>query len=281
MAYSTRTSWHILFVFPCVLIITAPLRAFKDVLYPNFDPQEWSLIRSQGIMNRIFANHCFELFLLTFILLNIFKVWLVMFKAPLLPVTASVEESERGNAPTNESDLCLYRQIQNPESQTNTEKRYYYIQLLKLVVIYGSISACIVWFFGPSIYDRIHRDTGGHCVKHPEIPFYRICKDAGYNYKGGFKSSGHSLITTTLASCLAFETLSMWNWLVFVNSLNGLSTAVIRAGKIVLFCCLFLYVTWLSVFTVTCLFYHTLGERVVGTATACAVVYCTFLRYKL
>lgn len=298
----------LLLVFPAVLIITAPLRVFKDVLYPNFDPQKWPFISSDGFLNRVLAGHCFEIFLALFIFINIYKCWLVRQKLPYLPVTETTAIFENSNAAdgtttnnnannnstitdesissyidhfqSNKSDSNLYKQTEHVDPPV-TNRQYINIQLSKIAGIYIPIIAFIVWFFGPSIYDRIYYYTGGYCLAHPEFKFYRGCVSHGYKYTGGFKCSGHSLITSTFATCLAIETISLNSWVSYINRINPLPFHIYRFSHLFVVGAIHFYMFWLIMFTVTCLFYHTFAERVVGTFCGSLVVFLVYVKYKL
>lgn len=280
-----KISLGILAVFPAVLLLTEPVRLFKDVLYPNFDPQEWPFINSKGFLNRFLAGHSFEIFLTTFILLNIFKLWLVHNRMPILPINENNNENQEGTGykqklQSNKSDLNLYKQIEHMDPPTSNTC-FISLQLIKLVSIYGPIIVFIVWFFGASMYDRIHHYTGGFCINHPELKYYRTCVSKGYKYTGGFKCSGHSLITSIFASCIAFETLSVNNWIVYINHLNPLPFHIYRSGHLLVLFALYIYISWLMMFTITCLFYHTFFERIIGTACGMITVFSVYIKCKL
>lgn len=276
----------IIFSFPTVLVLSAPIRYFKDTLYPNFDPQQWPFISSNGFLNRFLAGHAFEIFITSFIILNSYKLWLVYQKVPLLPVAENINDNNStidntiNNLQSNKSDLNLYKQIEHTELPISNT-RYVSIQVIKLSCIYLPIVLFIVWFFGASIYDRIYRSTGGYCVNHPELKYYKTCVSKGYTYTGGFKCSGHGLITSTFASCLAFETISLNNWISYINKINPLPFHIHRFGHLLLVVSAYLYVCWLLMFTVTCLFYHTFFERVIGTSCGILIFAFIYIKCKL
>lgn len=284
----------LLLPFPSVLLLTGPIRLFKDLLYPDFDPQQWPIISSTGFLNKFLAGHCFEIFLCTFIVMNVFKCWLVCNKLPLLPLTAAIvtnaacdndgeipDDNNSGeNLRSNKSDLNLFKQIEHSDPPTSSS-RFISLQLAKLAGIYIPLVLLIVWFLGPSVYDRIYHSTGGHCVNHPEIKYYRSCVSKGYRYTGGFKCSGHGLITSTFATCLAKETLSLNNWISYVNNINPLTFRVYRSGHLLVAFTTSLYLCWLTMYTVTCLFYHTFPERVVGTACGCLIFFFVYIKCRL
>lgn len=283
----------VLVPFLIVLTITAPIRAFKDTLYPHFNPQEWPFISSRGFLNRFLAGHCFEIFLITFIILNSFKYWLVRSKSPILPTREDQlgNENNRDNQHNNhedyyetlknsKSDLYLLKQIESLELSVATSSKYIYMEGIKLMFIYLPLSMLIIWFFGPSIYEKIHYSTGGYCSNHPEFKYYQECVRNGYKYLGGFKSSGHSLITTTFASCLLFEIISLNTWVNYINFVNKLSFKVLKISHLLLLVSLFIYVCWIIMFTITCLFYHTFSERIVGTLSGCLIIFFVYIKYR-
>lgn len=290
-----RKALILLAVFPTVLFLTAPIRLFKDFLYPDFDPQEWPFISSSGFLNKFLAGHCFEIFVCIFIFMNAFKIWLVRNKLPLLPLTETATASQDPTGDdddegatearwedlrSNKSDLNLFKQVEHSDPPTSNV-RFIYLQLGKLAGIYMPLVLLIVWFFGPSIYDRIYYATGGHCVNHPDIKYYRSCVSKGYKYIGGFKCSGHSLITSTFASCLAKETLSINSWLSYINKTSPLPFSVFRFGHLLVVFAVLLYLCWLIMFTVTCLFYHTFPERIVGTSCGCLIFFFVYIKCRL
>lgn len=281
----------ILSVFPTVLLLSAPLRVLKDTVIPDFDPQGWPFISSDGFLNTFLAGHSFEIFTVLLIALNCYKFWLASFKTPLLPVTEEGETGTRNNntkynyLQSHISDNLLLKQIEPTSPDGSTHKsvttRYVCFQMLKLLGVFVPISACIVWFFGPSLYDRIHYLTGGSCINHPEYKYYGSCSSHGFKYASGFKSSGHSLITSTFASCIAFETLDTNVWIQYINSLWRLPYHLSYMGHLLVLFTTSVYFCWLIMFTVTCLFYHTLMERIIGTVCGLLIVYFIYVKCKL
>jgi membrane-associated phospholipid phosphatase len=206
----------------------------------------------------------------------------------LLPVIEHQDEIIDNNINHNyeflkssKSDRHLLKQFDSSDIQVAKPLKYVYLQMIKLLFIYVLISILIVWFFGASIYDRIHYLSGGYCKNHSEFKYYRSCIVHGYQYLNGFKPSGHSLITSTFASSLAFEIKSLNCWLTYINSFNPLSLKVNKISSIMIAFALFIYTCWLIMFTVTCLFYHTLIERVVGTLSGCLIVFLVYVKFKL
>lgn len=275
----------VLSVFFTILLITAPIRQFKDVLYPNFDPQDWPFISSTGFLNKFLAGHSFEIFIAMFIILNSFKLWIVRNKTPLLPITETANSNLDSGTDTAKlkiykSDLQLFKQIETTDP-TLTHSKYILIELVKLLLIFTPIVLLIVWFFGPSIFERIHYATGGFCIDHLDIKYYGICVRNGFKYVGGFKCSGHSLITCTFSTCLFTEALGVLDWIDYITNVYSLPFTIKRMGNFVVLSAISISLCWMMMFVVTCMFYHTFAERIVGTTCASSIVLFVYIRCKL
>lgn len=265
--------------FLLVLTGTEPLRLLKDAYLPDFNPKKWPLISPDGFLNKFLAGHSFEIFTLVFIILQTYKLIVVIKMKPLLPTSdmTQIYDCLQGS----KSDVSLIDTMKDSGNKKAATFRYSGVQMIKLAGIFMPVITCIVWFFGPSLYERIHRITGGHCIGHPETVFYRSCVSSGWRYEGGFKSSGHSLITCTFASALSWETVSLNKWIVLMNRITELPVRVSGSCKLLQLAFLALCLAWLMMFTVTCMFYHSFMERVVGTLCALLIVYFVCFRLKL
>lgn len=274
-----------------MLIVSGPIRVFKDAVYPDFNPQDWPFISSKGFLNRFLAGHCFEIFLLLFIVINAFKLYLIKMKTPLLPTITQDHNDTLSNNDNvlirlrkHKSDVHLLNMIKcvdNNNSESDKHSHYFSIQFLKLSIIYASLCLLIVWFFGVSIYERIHHYTGGTCLDHPNLKYYRQCVNKGFTYIGGFKCSGHSLITSTFTTCLVIECWSLLDWLLYINKINELSFKLNKIGNSILLISISVSFCWSIMYLVTCLFYHTFAERVVGTLCGCFIFYSVYIKCKL
>lgn len=240
------TEYKLLIVFPIFLLVTAPIRFAKDTFISPIPPKT-SIVSSHGILNTVFAGSSFEVFLILYLTITLFKIAIWRKFTPVLPTTIQVRSSKR-NVIIKET--------------------------IKLFIIYASLIVLIVWAFGPSLFDRVNRWTGGYCNVAREI-YYRSCVAHGGLYVNGFKSSGHSLIAATFGTAASYELLGMNDYCKNVNLTNNHK----YLHKFVNVFVSFVYIAWVTLFLITCLFYHTFLERLVGTSLAIFIVYVVY--YKM
>lgn len=263
----------ILLIFPIILFVTVPIRFIKDTFFSDlFAQHKFWILQPTGPFNVIFAGSSFQIFATLFIIILVFKIIALKKFLPILPITESSNENSFYKS-KNRSTVNL---LQQTSSCVNIS--YVKYQLVKLAMIYGPIILFIVWSFGPALFDRINHWTGGHCTK-SVFKYYRECVIDGHKYSNGFKTSGHSLITTTFATAILFELL---NWNAFSDFLQLQMNSSFRiVHKMINVLTLSIYACWVLLFTITCLFYHTFMERLIGTSIGVGIVYTTYIKYRL
>lgn len=260
---------HIAGIFAMLVIVLYPLRLAIDWLWAGLDPQTIPVVNSGSYINRTFAGHSFEIFGLLFVLLSLLKV---------VRVNCQVTDLETDRSPLRTPTLrpdsktdSLLRKLAaptvTPVSAKETNNMLFVLHGAKLIVLYLPLTVCIITSVVArnSLFELIQRWTGGQC-SNPALDGYRACLVDGGHYTGGFKVSGHCLITTTFSLFLLWEGY-MWKAWTGVKTLpeRVLATAV----------CVVL-VIWTLLFTITCLFYHTFPERLIGTGLGTGLFYLCY-----
>lgn len=170
------------------------------------------------------------------------------------------------------------------------------IKILKRYSVYTIFTVIILaWFFGPLIYERINYLTGGYCDKGPaKVDYsdqYKCSRIAGANWVNGFDASGHVYILLTMCLLLWDAFLENINLRHFSHLFRGYTyfigsgvqddldeasnlelgckeyTIRTKYSSVIRLACLtlaiFLIVIWSVMYIVTCLFFHTLAEKLV------------------
>lgn len=239
---------HTLLVFfPILLLGTGPIRYMKDRLFWP-DPPTIGIVQPHGIFNTVFAGTSFQLFLVLYLIITAFKTTAGVKFTPVLPTTTA-----------------------------SVVSRYpvFHKEAAKLAFIYVSITVLIVWAFGPSLFDRVNKWTGGHCDV-PSMEYYRACVAVGGKYVNGFKSSGHSLITTIFGTAAVNELVAMNEYC--RTCIVQLTTPYRYVKMSINFLVVFVYAMWVLLFLITCMFYHTFLERFVGTSIAVVILYTVYYK---
>lgn len=250
---------HITPLFIVLVIVLLPLRLAIDSFWPSLDPQSIPIIRSSSWLNRVFAGHCFEMSLILFIVICYLKISRVNSSANLnIDSSPSLINSQppplRLNSKTDKLLRKLISPSPTPNSQKEINKKLMSIQVCKILVIYTSLVILIITTFitNSSLLELVQKWTGGECTN-PNFHYYRGCLVDGSKYLGGFKISGHCLITSTFSLFIIWEGIMWKGW---IQSPLEVVVALIT---------LFVLASWITLFTITCLFYHTFMERLIGT----------------
>lgn len=268
---------HIAPLFLLLVVALYPLRLLIDSFWPNFNPQLYPIIQSSSFLNRVFAGHCFEIYLILFILICYLKISKV--NSSILNIDTSIA-TNRANSiplrPLSKTDKLLKKLISptpTPISQKEVNKKLIFIQVYKLFLIYIPLTILLIstLITNSSLFELIQKWTGGECTD-PNFEHYRSCLVSGSKYIGGFKVSGHCLITSTFSLFLIWEGI-MWKvWYGSIKSPLGLIFTCIMA---------FIVVCWVTLFTITCLFYHTFLERLTGTLIGTSIFFICYIYLSL
>lgn len=253
-----------------------PLRLAFDLAFPDFDPQIWPFIQSRSWINLVFASHCFEIFFCLFVLYACLK-----YRSVKSSSTVNIDEAE-GTINYNEvvPKLTPFTQtdrvlVQFSSSQllssTDILSKFVGVQLAKLASLYLPLVILIVTTFvvKPSLFELIQKATGGKCSTNHE--YYRSCLVDGGRYSGGFKVSGHCLVTSSFTLFLTWEFIMFRVWYNCKSKYTNLLLHVLFA--VVATC-------WITLFVITCMFYHTFLERLLGTILGTSLFFLCFLYFK-
>lgn len=107
------------------------------------------------------------------------------------------------------------------------------------------------WFFGLLIFDRINVLSNGHCTSGEKTNDY-LCHESGYEWIGGFDSSGHLYFLSSISLMLIAESLNTFR----------LQSSYLR--KYFLIVSSSFLIMWYFEFVITSLFFHTIPEKCVG-----------------
>lgn len=114
-----------------------------------------------------------------------------------------------------------------------------------------------VWFFGLSIFERLNVFMGGHCEvsgQRAQVPMYLCYRTLDARWVDAFDASGHLFF------------LSLCSLILLREVLNRDGPKPVRWGVLALIG------IWYLMYNVTCVFFHTMAEKVVGLACGLLVV---------
>ncbi|ABN65440.2 predicted protein [Scheffersomyces stipitis CBS 6054] len=151
------------------------------------------------------------------------------------------------------------------------------------------------WFFGFSIFERINIATGGHCLNEEILSEYE-CKSSGEKWINGFDSSGHFYFIISISLVVGRELLVHLPLPSKIRLPNGSGIDLERATPesrtastngtevqiwdnkqlklyrlAVVIVALSFMAIWFFMYLITCIFFHTVGEKIVGTIVGGAV----------
>lgn len=147
--------------------------------------------------------------------------------------------------------ICLHRYTQ-PRGPTSPSLR----RSLLLIALCTCYWVCMTqWFFGPSLFSRIFHHWPWALCSHPAHDEHHTCTSNGHEWLS-FDVSGHCFLLI-LGSLLLWEELRSRYRLVFKKWNVGVRL-LFSLNVIVLF-------LWTWMLIVTCLYYHTWNEKLLGT----------------
>ncbi|KAK6463767.1 Fat storage-inducing transmembrane protein [Scheffersomyces coipomensis] len=143
-----------------------------------------------------------------------------------------------------------------------------------------------VWFFGSSIFERINIATGGSCAD-DSIRSEYYCKSSGSTWTNGFDASGHFYFILSVSLIVWRELLNHLGIQSKIPMANGDELEFDQAPgnnseiasaswnnnpyltiykAIVIGVALTFLSIWYFMYLITCIFFHTIPEKIVGTA---------------
>lgn len=154
----------------------------------------------------------------------------------------------------------------NGKNNNQTKRMRLLVYLLNTIIGIG----IAVWFFGPLIFDRIDVVSGGHCdgaiLPHPQ------CVDI-YKWIVGFDCSGHTYILVSM-SLLVWQVIQpIPKFTERRNDLENSLTSTTESKVATYLKCIttIILLIWYSMLVITCLFFHTYAEKVVGLLVGLAL----------
>ncbi|KAM9939103.1 hypothetical protein OXX80_001414 [Metschnikowia pulcherrima] len=164
--------------------------------------------------------------------------------------------------------LCAYLQLKTSKSNLLANRILKYLLHSTFSVLFN------VWFFGPSIVERLNVATGGHCTKSgPSAQSMSECRrNPTSSWVDGFDISGHYYFVVT-SSLLLMDAISRTDKNVtFQESALNYSAqdhSILRqraqkASKFVSIYAVVLMTIWVMEFCVTSVFFHTAWEKALG-----------------
>ena len=233
---------HFLLIYPLIFILGAvinlvcPQKAIQNLIGKHY------LLKSNNIVNVIFAYNGNTIFLVLFSLVAVAKILYLKYQSSVeyLPVQNDIRSTS----------------LERSRLKTQLALREYAIKLtLKYAVLY------VLFFF----IDHVFLWTGGSCSTDSTVTDALFCRKIGGKWDGGFDISGHFCFITNISLVLWFEIFE------FPYSSSFWKNYKIGALIPVL-------VTWSFILTVTSIFYHTFLEKLLGCALGFA---CPYFMYYL
>lgn len=260
----------LMLMFPLILLIGLLIRLSLFILRLDIDPSALPLLSRTGRLNTYFAGHSFEEYTSIFILITAF---LYLFKSS----TVRYDSRPGSILPVTSRDLV---------SDDSGGKNLITKQLIKLALLFSWINILISWFFGDPIFERILKGTGGRCSNgNAKLSYHQCLADDGNVWVGGTKMSGHSLILSCFTVTLLFEVHNLIT-VYRINRLNGVLDSISAKRYQALFYWSLIAISgtailiWLSLFTITAIFYHTILEKIVGLTCGLVVPYLFYFKCK-
>ncbi|KAM9896381.1 hypothetical protein OXX69_010676 [Metschnikowia pulcherrima] len=166
--------------------------------------------------------------------------------------------------------LCAYLQLKTSKFNLLANRILKYLLHSTFSVLFN------VWFFGPSIVERLNVATGGHCTKSgPSAQSMSECRrNPTSSWVDGFDISGHYYFVVTSSLLLMdaiMRTETHKSVTVQESALNYsaqdhsiLRQRAQKASKVVSICAVVLMTIWVMEFCVTSVFFHTAWEKALG-----------------
>lgn len=170
------------------------------------------------------------------------------------------------------------------------DRRKVLVHLQKYALITGGWIVFNEWFFGRLIFERVNVYTGGYCevrgIADKTISMYRCTRSLDGIWIDGFDPSGHLYFLSTASLALWKEIIGLGlvrvDWENQTVSLDEESDSaespesrlplMKTVGRMSAMLSLFLIIVWYFEFDITCLFFHTIPEKISGLLVGIAVI---------
>lgn len=263
-----------LFVYPIILAVGLLISiSLPHELYDNLKHSFW--ISDQNIINKTFADHGLDIFIIFLLLIFIVRITLTELKndqLPLLPTSLNI---------TDNPTLSKLKKILKIAAVYLIRYVITYLVLLGLFAIknYGSTK------------------TGGQCQPTQDTSlnkrFLATCLPDEHWVAGSLNISGHYAFLVTLSLSILYELKILLHATLdpiqrhFEEEDDGLGLSTKLQASIVLLTVtvvitLLVVLIWAGVLSVTAIFYHTIQEKLIGIAfgyIAPVINYIVLVRY--
>lgn len=153
----------------------------------------------------------------------------------------------------------------------------------KYALLTVSWAAFNVWCFGVPIFERVNVLTGGHCEIRGNadgtLSMYQCGRTADGVWVDGFDPSGHLYFISTVSLALWREVMNLghihidWEAQLVSYTLGPDDDLMTNNhSKIISTTSLVLIFIWYFEYCITCLFFHTIPEKIVGLLVATVVL---------
>ena len=225
-----------IFVLGAVINLVFSQKTIHDLIGRHY------LLKSNNIVNVIFAYNGNTVFLVLFSLVAVAKILYLRFQSSVeyLPVQNDIRSTA----------------LERSRQKIQLTLREYAIKLtLKYFVLY------LLFLF----IDHVFLWTGGSCSTDSTVTDALYCRRIGGKWDGGFDISGHFCFITNISLVLWFEILDFpYSSRFWSNYKFGILIPVL--------------IIWSFILTVTSIFYHTFFEKLLGCTLGFA---CPYVMYYL
>ncbi|ODV95623.1 hypothetical protein PACTADRAFT_3314 [Pachysolen tannophilus NRRL Y-2460] len=234
----------ILSYLPVTLVIGCTIKAIG---FLNFIKEKnvLGITNPENLINVVFAGNAYYWCMFVFFLISILIIKLKHLVEFSLPVTLQDLNTENVN----------FQKI----------KPLLLRQLLKITLLLLALNACL---YPNAIFDYVFKKTGAYCElgsSNPEtVPDSKAsCLSSGGSWVGGFDPSGHLFLTTNISLMVLFE-LKDLVYLKMANDDRIDQKYLLFSYNCTILISTVLLLIWWWLFSVTCIFFHTILEKIIG-----------------
>ncbi|SCU84837.1 LAMI_0C09076g1_1 [Lachancea mirantina] len=217
---------NFVFIYPFVFVAGVLVRLLVRAATLENERKTHYLLTSNNFINQIFAYHGNEIWTVLFLLMTILQIRFRAFEVTSLPRNA------------RDDKIVDFKSLL---------KQYFSKFLLKFGTLF--LVFCLI--------DAIFIFTGGSCSTSNTFSAEK-CRRQGGDWTGGFDISGHFCFLTNISLILWMEISS------FQKYVNDLGLHVPFVWKSIPYLVTSVLVLWTGMLCVTSVFYHTLGEKLLG-----------------